>query len=180
VELVSIPDWITAVASAVTASGVLLAWWQLRLTKRQALVAFEDGLNFQYRQIASDLPVEALLGEPLPEGTQRECLGAFYHYIDLTNEQVTLRRHSRISASTWDNWRQGISWNLSQPAFASAWQEIKTRSPESFDDLRRLESEAFVSDPASWVRRGVRVPNRVATMAPPRPNCPASDRTRGS
>lgn len=49
-------------------------WWQLWLTRRQAVVAFEDGLAREYREIAQRLPVAALLGEKIEDC--RICTGA--------------------------------------------------------------------------------------------------------
>ena len=56
-------EWIQATASIATAVAVFVAGWQLRLTKRQAITAFEDELARQYREIAQRLPIEALLRE---------------------------------------------------------------------------------------------------------------------
>ncbi len=143
-------DSITAMASVVTAAGVILAWWQIRLAKQQAVMQFEDGLNSQYREIARRLPIDALLGEPLDDQTQKDSLKEFFHYIDLTNEEVFLRRRRRVSLITWKDWAEGIRWNITRPAFAAAWKEIKGRSPESFNELRRLEREEFKTDPGEW------------------------------
>ena len=55
------------IATAATALGVFLGWWQLRAAKRQAVVAFEDTLAREYRDIVHQLPVGALLGEKLSE-----------------------------------------------------------------------------------------------------------------
>src|SRR6266498_1006612 len=143
-------DWITAIASVVTAAGIILAWWQIRLAKQQAVTQFEDGLNSQYREIARRLPIEALLGESLGDRATDECLKEFYHYIDLTNEEVFLRRRHRVSKQTWKNWVEGIKWNITRPSFEAAWNKIKERSPESFNELRRLEREGFKTDPAEW------------------------------
>jgi hypothetical protein len=147
---VNIPNWITSIATAITALGVMLAWRQIAQAKEQAISTFEDALNAQYREIAQRLPIEALLGEPLEENARREFLKEFYSYIDFTNEEVFLRRRGRVSRETWNDWLEGIKWNLTRPAFAAAWTEIKQRSPESFNDLRRLEKESFCSDPAKW------------------------------
>lgn len=80
-------------------------------------------------------------------------LDDFYHYIDLTNEQVFLRIQGRVTAATWRNWREGIEGHLSRPAFQRAWEEIKLRAPESFTELRRLCASDFREDPKSWRRR---------------------------
>ena len=72
------------------------------------------------------------------------------HYIDLTNEQIFLRQYNRVSAKTWENWRDGIKSNLARPAFKRAWNEIKLRVPKSFEELRRLEKVDFKDDPLKW------------------------------
>ncbi len=143
-------EGIQSAASIATAVAVFLAAWQLWLTKRQAVVQFEDDLVEQYRNLLGVLPVEALLGEPLDDSKHKDALQQFYRYIDLTNEQIFLRMSGRVTKSTWLNWSDGIRSNLGRPAFVRAWQEVKERSPKSFMELRRLENERFESDPRSW------------------------------
>ena len=124
-----------------------LAWWQLREPKQQAVTQFEDGLSREYRELTQRLPTEALLGEELPEERYRETLDEFFHYVDLSNEQVFLRLTGSVSLQTWNNWRDGIRNNLSRPAFRRAWEEIKRRAPESFQEVRQLENSGFTEDP---------------------------------
>jgi len=129
-------ELVQTAASIATAVGVLLAGWQLWLTKRQAVTQFEDQLASQYRAIARELPVEALLGEPLDEQEYRKALPILYHYFDLSNEQAFLHHQRRIRAKTWIDWQEGIVQNLRRPAFKQAWIEVSTRAPESFNELR--------------------------------------------
>ncbi len=145
-----IQEWIGAVGSLATAGGVSLVWWQIRLTQRQALTAFEDSMAREYREITQRLPTKALLGQELSEQEQEASLDDFFHYIDLSNEQVFLRMMKRVSAPTWSNWCEGIESNLTRQAFAKAWALIKTQAPDSFQELRRLESSKFQEDPAGW------------------------------
>lgn len=149
-ELKDIPPWISAVVSGVSALGLILTFYQVRLVKRLAITQFEDTLGREYRELAARLPTKALLGECLTDDEHKQALDEFIHYVDLCNEQVFLRRCGRISASTWENWRDGIQTNLVLPAFARAWSEIKDRSA-NFQGLRRLETEQYKSDPANWV-----------------------------
>jgi hypothetical protein len=144
-------DW-TAVGSIATAAAVLLAGWQLRLSWQQAKSAFEDQLEREYRDIAAQLPVAALLGAELAPPLFEVTLTAFYRYIDLTNQQIFLRQHGRISKATWVNWREGIAHNLRRSAFAAAWAQIKEAAPEDFHELRRLENGGFAAkdDPIKW------------------------------
>lgn len=143
-------DFFQLLASGATAVAVFLAWWQIRQARKQSVVQFEDQLAAQYRALTQRLPIEALLGEELNEAQYREALPVFYHYIDLTNEQVFLRRSGRVSESTWVNWCDGIRWNLTRPAFGRAWKEIADRSPESFEGIRRLMKSGFQDDPRAW------------------------------
>jgi hypothetical protein len=143
-------ELITALASLATAIGVLLAWWQIRLAKQQATTQFEDNIVREYREIALRLPVKALLEEQLDDAEYLQELENFYHYIDLTNEQIFLRQQNRINVKTWENWRDGIKSNLAKPAFKRAWDEIKLRAPDSFEELRRLELVDFKTDPVKW------------------------------
>ena len=145
-------DWnqITAIATAVMAIGVVLVFWQIRLTKKQAVTQFEDGMAGEYRDLIQRIPTKALLGEELGEDECQNALDEFYHYIDLSNEQVFLRMNNRITFKTWQNWCDGIKANLSRPAFKKAWTEIKSRATESFNELRRLENSGFKDDPSKW------------------------------
>jgi hypothetical protein len=164
------------IASAATAIGVFFAAAQLWITRRQTTTAFEDALSKEYREIAQRLPVAALLGDRLDDGDQSTALQQFYHYIDLTNEQVFLRANRRISKTAWRNWVDGIQANLGQPAFRAAWEEIKSRAPDSFDELRRLEREAFRSDPRWWRWRSAA---RVPELVQPKPRIQPTNAGRG-
>jgi hypothetical protein len=125
-EWKDLPQWVSALAALVSACGLFLAFWQLKLMKRMAVMQFEDNLAREYRDLASRLPTKALLGEELTEDEHQGALDEFIHYIDLSNEQVFLRQCKRLSLTTWVNWCDGIRSNLQRPAFARAWQEIKS------------------------------------------------------
>jgi hypothetical protein len=147
------PEMVEQIGAIATAVGVLLGAWQLRRSAIQARTDFEDRVAEEYRRISQRIPVEALLGDGLSPEKQSECLAVFYQYIDLSNEQVFLRMTRRISKRTWVNWRDGIRSHLARSAFASAWQEIKVRAADNFDELRLLEKSNFEGDPATWSSR---------------------------
>ena len=153
-------DLVNTLASVVMAVGVVFAWWEIRLTQRQAVMAFEDDFDREYREIIRQIPAKALLGGDLDEAEFREGFQYLFQYIDLSNEQVFLRQMGRISRETWETWREGIEMNLRQRAFKRAWDQIKSQARESFTELQRLERSGFKEDPASWkpepqARRGV-------------------------
>jgi hypothetical protein len=139
-----------SLAEVGTAIGVFIAAWQLWRTKQQAVSAFEDQLAREYRQLAQEIPVDALLGKELSEDTFEKVREQIYNYIDLSNEQTFLRKKGRISKVTWNDWCDGIKSNLSRPVLARVWAEVKEAVPESFQELRQLESGKFLNDPRSW------------------------------
>jgi hypothetical protein len=143
--LMRILDLVQTIGSLATAVGVFLAWMQLRSAQTQAqvqfengLVQFENGLVEQFRAIIKELPVEALLGEPLGDELHGKMLGVFYRYFDLCNEQAFLHTKGRIREPTWQDWFQGIKSLTGLPAFRRAFTEIQCRAPNSFGDLKSL------------------------------------------
>ena len=142
---------IQAAGSIATAIGVLLAWWQFRQGAIAARTHFEDDLDREYRELARQIPTGALLGKELTDNEQNESLKYFFHYVDLSNQQVFLRIHGRIGKKTWQYWCDGIESNLARPAFQKAWEYIKQES-NSFAELRRLEERRFKGDPAKGSR----------------------------
>lgn len=162
------PDWIAAISSAITALGIaftavavylvrrqiqvaqehaMIAQEQIKSGQDQARTRFEDDLAREYREIAQGIPVKALLGEELDGKEYADALDSFYHYIDLSNTQIFLRQEGRVSRETWESWREGIEWNLSRPAFGSAWNDIKLKTEGIFRELRQLEEKKFKGDP---------------------------------
>lgn len=128
----------TAIAAVFTAFGAWAAVRQLRLLEQQSVTSFEDGLVDEYRDIAKDLPLDALLGADMTAQQVADALPAFYRYFDLCNQQVFLHKQGRIRAETWVLWKDGIVSNLRRPAFALAWVEIAAKAAGDFDELRAL------------------------------------------
>lgn len=134
-------DWATlggGVGGVFTAIAAIVAAWQLWHMHRQSVTDFEDALVREYRELASTLPLPALLGEAISDELYREKLDEFYRYFDLCNSQVFLRDRRRISDATWAFWEEGIRSNLKRPAFARAWSEIAARANGDFAELRRV------------------------------------------
>ena len=131
-------DVLAAMASVATAIAVIVAAWQLMLSRQQAVTSFEDSLAKEYRDLAARIPVKALLGKPLSDEEFAKHFDTLYHYIDLCNEQAFLNQTGRISDSTWTFWRGGIASNLKRPAFERAWSEIAAGSNGDFSELRAV------------------------------------------
>jgi hypothetical protein len=147
----TISNAVSALANVVIAFGVLAAVYQVRITLRINKTNFEDTLSREYREIARNLPRDAMLGRPLTPMDVLNSLDDFLTYFDLSNEQIFLRQANRISKETWKYWCDGIRQNLQFPAFQTAWNMVKKDAAEDrFQELRKLESTNFVQDPRSW------------------------------
>ncbi len=140
---------VSAIAASVSALAVIFAMLQLRETKGVNQLQFEDGLAKEYRELVSRIPTQALLGTGLSPKEYAAAFDELFRYIDLSNEQVTLRMNRRISLEVWRSWCEGIKSNLALPTFERAWRDIQAKT-SSFQELRKLEKEKFEIDPASW------------------------------
>ena len=141
-------NW-TDIGSIATAIGVLIGVWQIRQNALLNRAQYEDSFDQQYRSLAMEIPVDALIGRPIDESDTQRVRELIYNYLDLSNEQVYLRTKKRITKDTWKDWSAGIRDNLKQPAFQAVWTEIKTNSPGTFSFLEALERTNFSTDPAS-------------------------------
>lgn len=144
-----IANWITAVA---TVCGSLFVGFQLKTSKDIAQQEFENSMAKEYRTLVNRLPIKAMLGQELSEDEYQKAFDEFFHYIDLSNEQVFLRQQGNIGQEIWTNWREGIKFNITElPAFEKAWKEIKESldkiDKNVFQELRWLEDHHFEGDP---------------------------------
>jgi hypothetical protein len=140
---------VSALATCIAAAGVWYAHRQLQTSRQIAQLQFEDALAKEYRDLTNRLPTKVLLGASLSEAEYPGAFDELFRYMDLSNEQVSLRQRGRISIEVWSSWCEGIQANLALPAFSQAWKEIKQQSG-SFKELRRLELERFRVDPNTW------------------------------
>jgi hypothetical protein len=134
-----------------TTVGVFLAVWSLKLSKKQATTSFEDDMTREYRGIINKLPIDALLDDGKHIEITPIILADIYHYIDLCNEQIFLRKKKRITDSTWLEWTEGIKNNMKRELFRDAWNKIKDSSDkEQFSEFRQFEENQFSGDPRFW------------------------------
>ena len=143
--MIEILEVLAAASSIATTIAVIIAAIQLRQTRKLAMVAFEDSLAREYRDLTKKVPVAARLGEELTEQEYQKCFNHLYRYFDLCNEQAFLHMKKRIGGGTWTFWFDGIKSNLERPAFKRAWKEICARSAGDFQELRGF----FPPDPST-------------------------------
>jgi hypothetical protein len=145
----SLLNILQTLGTLLTGVGASIVIVQLYQRKKQFTTQFEDHLTDEYREIVYEIPTDALLRQDDIDGYEGE-LKDYYRYFDLTNEQVFLRQEGRVSKSTWEEWREGIETHLDRPDFQNAWNELKNRAPDSFNELRNLENPEMENDPRYW------------------------------
>lgn len=141
---------LSSIVSLATALGVFIAAFELRQGQKTAQSQFEDSLDQQYRQLAKEIPVDALIGKTVSDDKKEFTRELIYNYLDLCNEQIFLRKKKRVRKDTWLDWCAGVKSHLQKPEFQVVWQEIKTESPGTFTFLEKLELTDFNGDPAKW------------------------------
>ena len=120
------------------------------MSSKIAQSEFEDSIDQQYRELAKDIPVDALIGKTVDEDKAEFTRELIYNYLDLCNEQIFLRKKKRVRKDTWVDWCAGIKSNLSKSEFEKVWTEIKRESPKTFTFLEKLEKTQFTEDPVKW------------------------------
>lgn len=130
-----LPESISALAAVFGFIAIIV---QLRASKRIVRMQFEDSINKEYRELISNIPAKALLGEGLNQKEYENTLDDFFRYFDLCNEQIFLHQSKRIDSKTWAQWEAGILFNLSLCAFRKAWIEINIKAPSQFSELSQL------------------------------------------
>lgn len=141
------------ISASATAIGVCFAAWQIREGRKIAQNEFENNLDAQYRNLIQQIPADVLLEKEAADtkGNYREII---FNYLDLSNEQIYLRKQGRVSDSRWENWKDGIVDNLRIEAINKLWGEVKTqdkaRGKDTFSMLSKFETLGFKGNPQKW------------------------------
>lgn len=105
---------ITALASALTALAVIFAALQVVLHNRQTHRDFES-LYLQRFWSISDKQNEAL--EASTSSREASTDSANHAYLELSNDQISLRELGRITDGTWRFWEEAIHEKCTSPPY---------------------------------------------------------------
>jgi len=136
------------ITSVATAIWVAIAAWQLWESRKLSAAAFEDSFDEKYRQLAYDIPVDALLSKKVNKQDMTQAREWVYNYLDLSNEQIYLRVQNRVSRDRWREWSKWIEQHLKRPFFKKILKEVEKDSLDTFSYLEKLIEEDFKNDPA--------------------------------
>ncbi|MFY1021259.1 hypothetical protein [Ectopseudomonas khazarica] len=122
-------DWtlvITAITAAITALALLVTVLSFR--KQLQLQFFADHtkryqeiiLNFPEQINDYDFSMDALTPE-----ARDKTLRYMRAYFDLCSEEYFLWKNKRIDNKTWKEWKSGMHFAFSKPAFKEAWNKLR-------------------------------------------------------
>jgi hypothetical protein len=150
-------ELIQTIASIAAAIGIFIAVVQLLYSYRHSITRFEDEMSREYRDIIRPIPTKFLLGKEITDEEFNEIIDRIFSYLDLSNEEIFLRKKGRVSKRTWFYWREGIISNMRKPAFIKAWKMIEESNLNKKDEdkiytelSRLLASEDKEIDPKKW------------------------------
>lgn len=116
----------SVIGTLITAGALYVA---VNNFKKQLQLQFFSDYTKRYQEITLNLPERInesdfnipTLDQPVRERTLRYMRA----YFDLCSEEYFLWRGKNISNNTWNEWKSGILFALSKPAFKQAWEIIK-------------------------------------------------------
>jgi hypothetical protein len=138
------------VASGATAIGVVIAAWQIWRNAEQTKTSFEDSLNKEYRELMRPIPLAILLGQIASPEESAKAREHIYNYLDFCNQQVYLRKCGRIRKDSWLEWQEGMEINFELPLFKEVMNEVFSKMPTIFQELRNVREENYKCDPSAW------------------------------
>lgn len=131
----SIPEWVTAVTSALALVGLLFVWLQLKAQKRQLIRDIENDYVQRYRQIRDNIDASTA-----GSGEERRWRLA---YVRLCEDQIDLANSTGVTPMTWHQWDAGMRAELDR--FPIHAEIINDAHPDELAGVRTLLSASAQS-----------------------------------
>ncbi|MEU8886704.1 hypothetical protein [Streptomyces sp. NPDC048442] len=138
--------WITLVGAMLALAAFVVG---LAGTARDRVRQTEDFYLKRYWDLLAQLPMDGL---PTSGGAGRR---AIRQYIDLCEDELTLRERGQVSWATWQDWREGMVDGFSPGPVRDEWSALAARTAFGHRHLRQLIGDERY-DPCEknwWVRR---------------------------
>lgn len=124
----SIPEWVTAVTSAMALVGLLFVWLQLKAQKRQLIRDIENDYVQRYWQIRDNIDASTFGGG----GEERRWRLA---YVRLCEDQIDLANAVGVTPTTWRQWDAGMRAELMR---FEIYRDVVKAHPDEFRGVRAL------------------------------------------
>lgn len=146
---------ISDVSLAVTAFGVLGAWFSLwfglRKSNREQARHFEATYIQRYWKIHEQLSLDVLRASGKDSGLEvkvgPEDEKAIRSYIILCEDELEQRAEGHITDTTYREWSEGICQQFRNPMFMQVWEEVKREPVFPYKHLKELLKPIQSYDP---------------------------------
>ncbi|MGL1885492.1 MAG: hypothetical protein OCD76_03165 [Reichenbachiella sp.] len=137
-------DFTFTIGHVLTLVAISIGLWQLRMVNIQIKNNFFADYTKRYQEIMLNFP-ESVNDKDfnladLDDEERAKFLRYARAYFDLCSEEYYLYQKKRISKEIWLEWKSGIEYAFSKPAFIQAWGKIH------FDTKFYSEFHHFVND----------------------------------
>ena len=127
-----ITDWIQSIVLLVTVVGLIISIInnrkQVKVFNEQLRLNFFADYTKRYQEIILNLPENINKSHfdynQLPIDIKNRTLRYMRAYFDLCSEEYDLWNAGYIDNRIWNNWKEGIEFAFSKPAYRSAWNLI--------------------------------------------------------
>lgn len=121
-------DWtlvVTVITAAITALALLITVLSFR---KQLQLQFFADYTKRYQEIILNFPEQIndhdFSIDDLASEARDKTLRYMRAYFDLCSEEYFLWKNGRIDNKTWEEWKSGMCFAFSKPAFKQAWNKL--------------------------------------------------------
>jgi hypothetical protein len=132
---------VSAIATLITAAALYVT---VNSFKKQLQLQFFSDYTKRYQEIILNLPEsineKSFDINKLDKEIKDKTLRYMRAYFDLCSEEYFLWKNGHIDDSAWQEWKSGIRFAFTKPAFKQAW-EILRKDTIYYGDFTRLVGE---------------------------------------
>ncbi|WP_137973426.1 hypothetical protein [Pseudomonas sp. F(2018)] len=122
-------EWTLVVSVATAAITALALFFTVRSFRKQLQLQFFADYTKRYQEIILNFPEQInednFSIDDLAPDIRDKTLRYMRAYFDLCSEEYFLWKNDNIDDTTWKEWKSGMCFAFSKPAFKQAWNKLR-------------------------------------------------------
>ncbi|MGV3468121.1 hypothetical protein [Limnobacter sp.] len=122
-------EWTLVVSVATAAITALALFFTVRSFRKQLQLQFFADYTKRYQEIILNFPEQInednFSIDDLAPDVRDRTLRYMRAYFDLCSEEYFLWKNDNIDDTTWKEWKSGMCFAFSKPAFKQAWNKLR-------------------------------------------------------
>jgi hypothetical protein len=122
-------EWTLVVSVATAAITALALFFTVRSFRKQLQLQFFADYTKRYQEIILNFPEQInednFSIDDLAPDIRDRTLRYMRAYFDLCSEEYFLWKNDNIDDTTWKEWKSGMCFAFSKPAFKQAWNKLR-------------------------------------------------------